>query len=105
MSLFVSNGILFGVHNGGVQSIYCVGLPAEEFTMTAGRFRSYVKEAQEYVVPVNRTRNHVTAALDWIDEFEAGTWSFHQDGTGAEFSFADYVTAVQFKLTLMDMAH
>ena len=90
--------------NDGVSSILCVNLTEEESGLDRGRFRAFTPDSHQHVVPVKRSRSHVTDALDWIDEFEAGPWSLHTRGPVAEFSFDDHVTAVQFKLTLMDNA-
>lgn len=104
MSLYVNHGILFA-QSEGIIYIYCTNLRQDELSLASGRFQTYTAEPQEYVVPVNRTRSHVTASLDWIEEFEAGPWSFAQDAMGAHFTFSDLSEAVQFKLTLMDHAH
>lgn len=99
MSLSIANGILWGMHNGGVHTIYCVNLREEEQTLSGGRFSAYTSRQREYEVLVRRSLRTFTDAIDWIEEFEAGTWSFRQDDEGAWFSFDDYVTAIQFKLT------
>ncbi len=105
MSLHVENGILWGVHNHGIHSVYCTDLRENELTLSGGRFSAFTTERQPYVVAVIRSRAKVSEGLDWIEEYEAGTWSFIDTMTGGEFSFSDHVTAIQFKLTLMDTAH